>query len=216
MKAKGLLPTAAVSFAVAVGLLSSAGEAQAQQQIPSSNGEGFDTHLFRPSMDSKGLFMTNGSDILGANDISFGLVIDYGNKLLRVDGVGQKSPQLVNHSFQGTAQFNYGLFNHVVVGLDIPVNLMAGDEQVATRNGVTGATEPGADGTQRAVRPGRGASPSKIPAPAGTGSVHRRGHGRSPARRAWARKCSGGAGPVSISDYGWFDDRLASRAWRAR
>jgi OOP family OmpA-OmpF porin len=148
VKAKGLLPTAAVSFAVAVGLLSVAGEAQAQQQIPSSNGEGFDTHLFRPSMDSKGLFMTNGSDILGANDISFGLVIDYGNTLLRVDGVGQKSPQLINHSFQGTAQFNYGLLNHLVVGLDIPVNLMAGDEQVATRNGVTGATEPGWNTTQ--------------------------------------------------------------------
>ena len=48
------------------------------------NGQGLDTHLFRPAMDSKGLFTVNGSDILGANDISFGLVIDYGNTLLRV------------------------------------------------------------------------------------------------------------------------------------
>ena len=43
---------------------------------------------------------------------------------------GQKSPQLINHSFQGTLQFNYGLLNHFVVGLDVPVNLMVGDEQV--------------------------------------------------------------------------------------
>jgi OOP family OmpA-OmpF porin len=140
VKAKGLLPMAAVSV-LAVGL--STRVAEAQQQIPAANGEGFDTHLFRPSMDSKGLFTVNGSDVLGANDISFGLVIDYANTLLRVDDVGQKSPQLINHSFQGTAQFNYGLVNRFVVGLDIPVNLMAGDEQVATRNGVTGATTPG-------------------------------------------------------------------------
>ncbi len=81
-------------------------------------------------MDSKGFFTVNGSDILGHNDISFGLVIDYGNTLLRVKDLGQKSPQLINHSFQGTAQFNYGLFNQVVVGLDLPVVLMAGDEQI--------------------------------------------------------------------------------------
>jgi outer membrane protein OmpA-like peptidoglycan-associated protein len=89
-------------------------------------------------MDSKGFFTVNGSDILGHNDISFGLVIDYGNTLLRVADVGQKSPQLINHSFQGTAQFNYGLFNQVVLGLDLPVVLMAGDEQI------TKATPPAA------------------------------------------------------------------------
>src|ERR1039457_1101150 len=71
------------------------------------NGNGMDTHLFRPSMDSKGLFSTNGTDILGKNDISFGLVLDYGNVLLRDTDVGQKSFQLINNSFQGTFQFNY-------------------------------------------------------------------------------------------------------------
>ncbi len=104
--------------------------AKAQNNIPATNGAGLDTHLFRPSMDSKGFFTVNGTDILGANDISFGLVIDYGRNILRVTDVGQKSPQLVNHSFQGTAQFNYGIANIVSVGLAIPVNLMAGDEQV--------------------------------------------------------------------------------------
>src|SRR5438094_5353491 len=116
-----------LAFLIASGVSLVPMVADAETQV--RHGDGFDTHLFRPAMDSKGFFTTNGSEILGANDVSFGLVIDYGNTLLRVDGVGQKSPQLINHSFQGTAQFNYGLFNRVVVGLDIPVNLMAGDEQ---------------------------------------------------------------------------------------
>ena len=57
--------------------------AQAQPKvsaIPDGNGKGFDTHLFRPALDSKGFFPTNGTDILGKNDISFGLVIDYGRE----------------------------------------------------------------------------------------------------------------------------------------
>jgi outer membrane protein OmpA-like peptidoglycan-associated protein len=105
--------------------------AKAQNAIPDTNGKGFDTHLFRPAVDSKGLFTVNGSDILGANDLSFGLVIDYGRNLLRLRDVGQESPQLVNHSFQGTLMANYGLFNALSVGLAIPLNLMAGDAQTA-------------------------------------------------------------------------------------
>ncbi len=94
------------------------------------NGNGMDTHLFRPSMDTKGLFSANGTDILGKGDISFGLVGDYGYVLLRDQAatpVQQKSFQLINNSFQGTFQFNYGLANLFVVGLDLPVILMTGD-----------------------------------------------------------------------------------------
>src|SRR5580692_6116042 len=91
------------------------------------NGKGMDTHLFRPAMDSKGLFATNGSDILGANDISFGLVIDYADILLRDTPMGQKSDQLINTSLQGTFQFNYGIANILVAGLDLPVILMTND-----------------------------------------------------------------------------------------
>ncbi len=118
----------ALACAGVVGLVS--GVAGAQNAIADGNGAGFDTHLFRPAMDSKGFFTTNGSDIIGKGDISFGLVIDYGNTLLRVNDLGQKSPQLVNHSFQGTGTFNYGIANLLILGVDLPVNLMAGDEQV--------------------------------------------------------------------------------------
>jgi OOP family OmpA-OmpF porin len=89
--------------------------------IPSSNSNGFDTHLFRPAMDSKGLFTVNGSDVLGAKDFSLGLVLDYGHVLLRTPA----SSQLIEHSFQGTLQFNYGIANQVIVGLDLPVDLMS-------------------------------------------------------------------------------------------
>jgi outer membrane protein OmpA-like peptidoglycan-associated protein len=132
---------AATAFAAA-GLWLSIGDARAQQ-IPSSNGSGMDVHLFRPAMDSKGLFVTNGSDVLGANDVSFGLVIDYGNVLLRVDQApGQSANQLINHDFQGTFQFNYGILNQFIVGLDVPLVLATGDQITTNALGVTQPTYP--------------------------------------------------------------------------
>ena len=92
--------------------------------IPTANGDGFDTHLFRPAMDSKGLFSVNGTDILGAKEVSFGLILDYGHTLLRT----AISSPLIEHSFQGTFQFNYGIANQVVVGLSMPVDLMSGPQ----------------------------------------------------------------------------------------
>jgi outer membrane protein OmpA-like peptidoglycan-associated protein len=57
--------------------------AAAQDRAPSGNADGMDTHLFRPAVDSKGFFSVNGSDILGAKNLSFGLVLDYGRNLMR-------------------------------------------------------------------------------------------------------------------------------------
>ncbi|HTM46723.1 MAG TPA: OmpA family protein [Polyangiaceae bacterium] len=74
-------------------------QAQSQFRAPAGNGDGADTHLFRPALDSKGFFTVNGSDIVGANDISFGLVLDYGKNLMRtvngndpVSGTGPAAP----------------------------------------------------------------------------------------------------------------------------
>jgi outer membrane protein OmpA-like peptidoglycan-associated protein len=108
-----------------------------------------DTHLFRPAVDSKGFFSVNGSDILGAGNISFGLVLDYGRGIMRTshsrtpaDGTGAACANdsctpategtginaLVQNSFQGTFGFNYGIANKAIIGVSIPVNLMTGDE----------------------------------------------------------------------------------------
>jgi outer membrane protein OmpA-like peptidoglycan-associated protein len=99
--------------------------AQSSNSIPSQNGAGLDTHLFRPAMDSKGLFSVNGTDILGSKDISLGLVLDYGHNLLRTE-----HDPLIEHSFQGTLQFSYGIANVVVVGVDMPIDLMSGNQTV--------------------------------------------------------------------------------------
>jgi OmpA-OmpF porin, OOP family len=113
------------AFCAATAIVGASGRASAQpstNSIAPGNGAGLDTHLFRPAMDSKGLFSVNGTDILGHRDLSFGLILDYGHDLLRApDNV------LIEHSFQGTLQFNYGLFNRVVVGVDLPVDLMSGE-----------------------------------------------------------------------------------------
>ncbi|HVH47363.1 MAG TPA: OmpA family protein, partial [Labilithrix sp.] len=120
------------------------------QPIPTNNGDGFDTHLFRPALDSKGFFHTNGTDILGKNDISFGLVIDYGRGLLRTVDKGQESANLVDHSFQGTFSFNYGIANILVAGLTLPLNLASGEEQFVQPTGATqvGPIAGGGNGTQ--------------------------------------------------------------------
>ena len=80
---------ASLGFAAVLTGTSLANAQPTQNAIPVANGDGLDTHLFRPALDSKGFFHTNGTDILGANDISFGLVIDYGRNLLRVRDRGQ-------------------------------------------------------------------------------------------------------------------------------
>jgi len=102
--------------------------AQAQDhRLPNngSNGDGMDTHLFRPAVDSKGFFSVNGSDILAANDFSFGLVMDYGHNIMRLEP-GHGADALITHSFQGTFDFNYGIAGLATVGLTIPVNLEGG------------------------------------------------------------------------------------------
>ncbi len=118
-----------LAIGAALALVGTGQAANAQSNpnvIPTANGDGFDTHLFRPAMDSKGLFSVNGSDIVGAREISFGLVMDYGHILLRAPTGGQ----LIDHSFQGTLHFNYGIANQVVVGVDLPVALMSGAHQL--------------------------------------------------------------------------------------
>lgn len=159
--------TSQAAIALSILGLPALAEAQSADKLaPGGNGDGLDTHLFRPAVDSKGFFSVNGSDILGANNISFGLVLDYGRNIMRTrsdrvplgingdadesaacldetcvvddgeDGVGVSA--LVPNSIQGTFGFNYGIANTAVVGLSIPVILMTGE--AAYGIGPTGAT----------------------------------------------------------------------------
>ena len=141
--------------------------AQEETRVGDQAG-GMDTHLFRPAVDSKGFVTVNGTDILGANNLSFGLVLDYGRHLLRTrapgealdedgdecargqcDGSGTTLPDneqtgvpaLIEDSFQGSFSFNYGVGNDVVLGIQVPVVLMTGDPAY----GIGGSPEFGDD-----------------------------------------------------------------------
>src|SRR5690606_33165531 len=65
-------------------------------RAPVGNGEGMDTHLFRPALDSKGFFYVNGSDVLVHNHVSFGLILDWGHNLMRTSGVGGQAGNAPN------------------------------------------------------------------------------------------------------------------------
>lgn len=121
---------ASASFALAIVLIPAAAAAQPRPTaIPSTNGDGLDTHLFRPALDSRGLIGVNGVDVLGANKVSLGLTLDYGRNILRVPDVGQQSTALVRDSFTGTFHFNYGIADRALVGISAPAVLMSGDPQ---------------------------------------------------------------------------------------
>src|SRR5450755_4025313 len=149
----GVVPAATAAASIFSLALLAPGVAHAQATGNAralGNGDGMDTHLFRPAVDSKGFFSVNGSDILGAGNISFGLVLDYGRGIMRTSHSGKPTdtatgaactddtckpgsagtgvPSLVQNSFQGTFGFNYGIANKAIVGVSIPVNLMTGDE----------------------------------------------------------------------------------------
>jgi OmpA-OmpF porin, OOP family len=144
-------PFVALVAALIVCVSSSPSTAQPRRNaIPDGNGAGFDTHLFRPALDTKGFFHTNGTDILGKNDWTIGLVGDYGRNLLRVADRGQADHQLINHSLQGSLLFNYGIANLLNVGLTLPVNLMSGTAQIDGAGNPTqvGPTAAGVDGQQ--------------------------------------------------------------------
>jgi len=169
MKRYGAVKT--LSVLGAVGAMSLCGSPARADNPLLGNNDGLDTHLFRPAMDSKGFFATNGSDILGHVDFSLGLIVDYGRTLLRTDNnlAAGRTDALISNSFQGTFQFNLGLFNHVEVGLDIPVVLMDGAPQYinsgCTPNpngtvvgGVLPNMQPCANGPYNAGVPGWGSA----------------------------------------------------------
>ncbi|WP_081864814.1 OmpA family protein [Chondromyces apiculatus] len=149
-----LLTTLAAGLVGLGALASPSGEALAQTDPTraggeTGNGAGMDLHLFRPALDSKGFFSINGADILGANDISLGLVIDYGHNVTPLASNPDDTDALLTHAFQGTFQFNYGIANWLVVGLSAPVVLSGGG--AIQELGPTGATYADDDADAQAL-----------------------------------------------------------------
>lgn len=117
-----------------------------------TGNRGLDLHLFRPAVDSKGHIAVNGTDVLGNNDYSFGLVLDGGFGLLPMRGFensrqtraadAERIDRLVDQNFTGTLHFNWGFANLLVVGVQLPVHVISGPD----------ATVPGAYNEDAATR----------------------------------------------------------------
>ncbi len=133
-----LRTTAALSTLLcALGTTSTAlGQTAGEDRIPAASGAGADLHLFRPAVDARGFFSVNGTTVLPHKAFSFGLVLDYGHNLMDLSE-GHTADFMVDHALQGTFNFNYGLFDRLVLGLTAPVVLNWG----------TAATDIGPGGT---------------------------------------------------------------------
>src|SRR5438105_1293403 len=133
--------------AIAWALLSFAFAAPAAAQGKLVSG-GADAHLFRPAVDSKGYISTNGTNILGDGDYSFGLVLDMGLGIMPFDGFTYDKNARVNFSrgtgvsgfdthdhlidaaITGTLHFNYGIGNMAVVGVQVPIMVLGGPNMI--------------------------------------------------------------------------------------
>ena len=102
---------------------------------------GYDLRLFRHAVDSKGLASVNGTEILPHKSYSFGLILDgafrlvpydgYKNDSTRVPGDAKRVDYLVDQVFTGVLHFNYGIFDHVIVGAQLPVMILSGPNTAA-------------------------------------------------------------------------------------
>ncbi|MAQ14814.1 MAG: flagellar motor protein MotB [Sandaracinus sp.] len=112
-------------------------QAEAQATAELVSGDGMDLHLFRPAVDSKGHLSVNGTDILGHLDFSFGLVLDFGHNLLPYRGFvndhttpadeAERTFNLIDNYVTGTLHANLGLFNRFVIGFQVPISFIQGE-----------------------------------------------------------------------------------------
>ncbi|MGB5349156.1 MAG: OmpA family protein [Polyangiales bacterium] len=126
-----------------------------QAQVATLTDGGMDLHLFRPAVDSRGYFSVNGSEVMPHNDFSFGLVLDAGFGILRYNGfvnnpqgeadTAARQNRIAKQAFTGTFMFSYGLFDRLILGIQLPITFFRGDAvQTPDRGGTcTGATSAG-------------------------------------------------------------------------
>jgi len=105
-----------------------AGPASAKGTV--EGGKLMDTRLFKPAVDSKGMFTVNASPILPHLGLSFGLVLDYANSIFRLEESDQlrrpHNPMIVDNAVWGTLHFNLGIKNWIVLGLQLPIGVLGG------------------------------------------------------------------------------------------
>ncbi len=118
----GLVFTAGATFAP---------HGNADTSLADGNGKGINTRLFRAAVDSKGFFSVNGTDVLGKGDLAFGLVLDGGFGLLRLQdkddkGIERASKQLIDTQIHGVLFASYSPVSNLTIGIGIPTDLVSG------------------------------------------------------------------------------------------
>jgi OOP family OmpA-OmpF porin len=111
----------------------------AQAKFANSN-VGMDVRLFRPAVDSKGFISVNGTSVLGDRDYSFGLVLDGGFGIFPLRSFGydpgskpqdaDRNRRLIDGAVTGTLHFNYGIGNALVLGLQLPIQIVNGPNAI--------------------------------------------------------------------------------------
>jgi OmpA-OmpF porin, OOP family len=131
MRSRSQSRFASLSFVVT---LLAAATAQAKP-----SGGNIDLNAFRPAMDSRGYITVNASQILGHKELSFGLVTNWGFKVLEMTGpVGGFTPgagytddgetkYTVTNVITPELQFAFGLFKVVEIGVSVPFTIVSGD-----------------------------------------------------------------------------------------
>lgn len=114
---------------VCLGILVMPGRAAAQ------NGADIDLQAFKPAMDSRGFITVNASDVLGAKQISFGLVTNWARNLLRFRDGGNTfevsnviSPTLVGAVGLRIAELD------LAFGVSLPFQVLDGDRSPDSDN----------------------------------------------------------------------------------
>ena len=88
-----------------------------------------DLNVFRPAMDSRGYLTINASQVLGHNELSFGLgALDWGHNMLNLDGNGAEYS--IDNIISATIIAAYGLKlgpAEIELGASIPLTILKGD-----------------------------------------------------------------------------------------
>jgi outer membrane protein OmpA-like peptidoglycan-associated protein len=99
-------------------------------------GGNIELNRFRSAMDSRGYITVNASQILGHKEVSFGLVLNWGHKVLELEGddwgmtpqyADGKSAYTVENIITPELIAAFGLFKVVELGVSVPFNIVSGD-----------------------------------------------------------------------------------------
>jgi len=112
------------SISVLIGALDAAADAPLVR-----DGQGMEPRLFRPAVDTKGHFTIDSTPVLPHLNISLAMMLDFGfNEWLAVEQDGEEGYErtYVERYITTMLAFNLGLWDRVVVGLQIPMIIDGG------------------------------------------------------------------------------------------